>query len=288
MLRLLPRGQLGMPEPVASELAPPPQQDCMSLIFSAGISSATGQILSVRVMSNARANLAMQIGAARGVFLLKAARGAYRARELETEHTAMLELARGPVPVPAALLCGRATGMAYLLRPMVPGEPAGAVLASGGPEERLHLFDLFGRTLRDIHSVAVPSWTWSQWLEHSLTAAGANLRCGALLDSSEFESESSAESVLSRLRRSRPAPGEVVLLHGDFRPKNLIWQAGRIVSVVDWGFADFGDPYYDLAIMLWYAQTQEERAAFLSAYGTDDMCEDRLAYCTALSNFLNI
>ena len=51
--------------------------------------------------------------------------------------------------------------------------------------------------------------------------------------------------------RRRPS----VLLHGDFWPGNVLWQAGQLVAVIDWEDAKLGDPLADLAIsrldMLW-------------------------------------
>ncbi|MFN8492274.1 MAG: phosphotransferase [Caldilineaceae bacterium] len=44
---------------------------------------------------------------------------------------------------------------------------------------------------------------------------------------------------------SRNAP---VLLHGDFWPGNILWQAGKLVAVIDWEDATVGDPLLDLAI----------------------------------------
>lgn len=44
-------------------------------------------------------------------------------------------------------------------------------------------------------------------------------------------------------RRNAPA-----LLHGDYWPGNLLWQAGRLAAVIDWEDAALGDPLADLAI----------------------------------------
>ena len=50
----------------------------------------------------------------------------------------------------------------------------------------------------------------------------------------------------------KPAPftGKSVLLHGDFWFQNLIWQGDRIVAILDWEDAAFGDPVSDLACAL--------------------------------------
>jgi aminoglycoside phosphotransferase (APT) family kinase protein len=43
-----------------------------------------------------------------------------------------------------------------------------------------------------------------------------------------------------------PPPDRQVLLHGDFRPANVLVDAGRISALLDWEFARLGDPLDDL------------------------------------------
>ncbi|MBV9790202.1 MAG: phosphotransferase [Chloroflexi bacterium] len=56
----------------------------------------------------------------------------------------------------------------------------------------------------------------------------------------------------------------VALLHGDFWPGNLLWQAGRLVAVIDWEDAALGDPLADLA---------NTRLEIMWAFGGDAMQE---------------
>src|SRR5262245_21648327 len=44
-----------------------------------------------------------------------------------------------------------------------------------------------------------------------------------------------------------PQVSEPVVLHGDYWPGNVLWRDGRLVGVVDWEEAAFGDPLADLA-----------------------------------------
>jgi aminoglycoside phosphotransferase (APT) family kinase protein len=41
--------------------------------------------------------------------------------------------------------------------------------------------------------------------------------------------------------------GSPVLLHGDYWPKNVLWQDGRIAAIIDWEDAAVGDPLSDVA-----------------------------------------
>jgi aminoglycoside phosphotransferase (APT) family kinase protein len=57
--------------------------------------------------------------------------------------------------------------------------------------------------------------------------------------------------IRSALRASWP-PQQVngpVVLHGDYWPGNVLWRDGRLVGLVDWEEAAFGDPLADLANM---------------------------------------
>ncbi len=46
----------------------------------------------------------------------------------------------------------------------------------------------------------------------------------------------------------RPSSPTAVLLHGDYWPGNVLWQAGEITAVIDWEDARLGDPLFDLSI----------------------------------------
>jgi aminoglycoside phosphotransferase (APT) family kinase protein len=53
---------------------------------------------------------------------------------------------------------------------------------------------------------------------------------------------------LGWLRRNIPEyDGPVVLVQGDTGPGNFMFEGGRVVAVVDWEFAHFGDPMDDIA-----------------------------------------
>ncbi len=54
------------------------------------------------------------------------------------------------------------------------------------------------------------------------------------------------EFVLRRLERDRPRPAAITLIHGDYRIGNIMVADGRIAAVLDWEFADWGDPDEDL------------------------------------------
>jgi hypothetical protein len=50
-----------------------------------------------------------------------------------------------------------------------------------------------------------------------------------------------------------PGPGEA-MQHGDLGPWNLLWgQDGRLGGVLDWDFAQPGDPWFDTGHLAWFA-----------------------------------
>jgi aminoglycoside phosphotransferase (APT) family kinase protein len=59
-----------------------------------------------------------------------------------------------------------------------------------------------------------------------------------------------------------PQRNKSVLLHGDFWPGNILWRDGRLVGIIDWEDARFGDPISDLA---------NGRLETLWAFGRDAM-----------------
>jgi len=52
------------------------------------------------------------------------------------------------------------------------------------------------------------------------------------------------------LRREKPRPLPVVLVHGDFNPANFLYQDGRVTALIDWENAHMGDPREDLGWMV--------------------------------------
>jgi aminoglycoside phosphotransferase (APT) family kinase protein len=51
------------------------------------------------------------------------------------------------------------------------------------------------------------------------------------------------------LRRERPRPLPVVLVHGDFNPANFLYENGRVTALIDWENSHMGDPREDLGWM---------------------------------------
>jgi aminoglycoside phosphotransferase (APT) family kinase protein len=55
-----------------------------------------------------------------------------------------------------------------------------------------------------------------------------------------------AELALRWLDRERPPSDRIVLCHGDFRTGNFLADDSGIAAILDWEFADWGDPHEDI------------------------------------------
>ena len=52
------------------------------------------------------------------------------------------------------------------------------------------------------------------------------------------------------LRRNKPRPLQLVLVHGDFNPANFLYEDGRVTALIDWENSRVGDPREDLGWMV--------------------------------------
>lgn len=251
------------------------------------VTALTGKIRTVHQPEQGVCNLALALEAENGTFLLKIAQGGYRSQELWAEHMVMQSLHGGPVPVPESLAYIRRGALSYQLRAYIPGQPLNAVLRTD-ESIRPKAIRQMGETLHAIHAIHPDvEWTWDEWLAKSLDRAGLHLATG-VYDPTDFGPDLPPPQALQWLQANRPAAGSVCLLHGDYRPKNLMWAEDRVVSVIDWAFADLGDPYYDLSIFRYYMRDQAEWALFLGAYGLTAFDHERFRYNMVLHCFLNV
>jgi aminoglycoside phosphotransferase (APT) family kinase protein len=86
-----------------------------------------------------------------------------------------------------------------------------------------------------------------------------------------------------------------VLLHGDYWPGNLLWNAGRLVAVVDWEEPRIGDPLVDVAIsrldLLWMLGADAMHAftrAYIAITNVDVACLPYWDLCAALRPASNL
>ncbi len=187
--------------------------------------------------------------------------GAYRLEshpQIAAQEFAILQtLHRQGLPVPEPYFVddtGAVLGTPCLVMEFVAGE------ADFAPADLDQLLQHTAAQLAQIHRAD------ARGLE-SLGGTGTGYRArGSELDDSLQEGR--IRAVLEPLgtipRRNPP-----VLLHGDYWPGNVLWQAGRITAVIDWEDAAIDDPLDDLS---------NSRMEFNWAYGMAAMQQFTQAY----------
>jgi aminoglycoside phosphotransferase (APT) family kinase protein len=82
------------------------------------------------------------------------------------------------------------------------------------------------------------------------------------------------------LRRNKPRPLPLALVHGDFNPANFLYHDGRVTALIDWENSRIGDPREDLGWMV--AMDNMSNTAVMS-HPTDE--GGFLAYYNRLTGF---
>jgi aminoglycoside phosphotransferase (APT) family kinase protein len=180
-------------------------------------------------------------GTARSVVVQAERPGA--APTVEHEAQLLTAAARVGVPVPE-LLAADPSGVVLGRPSIVTGQVAGETLPRrilGAPQlvgARARFAENCGRVLAAVHSIPrgeVPGLP--------VPDAIGGLR--EIIDESA-EPHPVLEFALLWLEDNRPAPGEPVVLHGDFRNGNLVIDPTGIRAVLDWELAHVGDRLEDL------------------------------------------
>lgn len=181
------------------------------------------------------------------------------AHDVLREHRIMSALAGTVVPVPrmvAACADPAVLGVPFFVMEYVPG------VVLGDQEEAERTLDLPARAalgphlvdaLAGLHAVA-PSHVGladlgkgSDYVTRQLT------RWEGQLDRLGVPATAEMRDVLTRLRNGAPRQRVTTIVHGDFRPGNvIIGGAGEVRAVLDWELATLGDPLADVGWLLAY------------------------------------
>jgi aminoglycoside phosphotransferase (APT) family kinase protein len=133
-----------------------------------------------------------------------------------------------------------------------------------GEEARLTLAGELADLLASVHRVDVDERGLTSVLpDPGADPAGAELdRWLAELDRIEREPQPALRFAARWLRDHLPPPPErITLVHGDFRPANVLVHDGRLEVLLDWELAHLGDPVDDLG---WYTCSIYSREHFLA------------------------
>jgi len=171
-------------------------------------------------------------------------------REVET--TVLAAMAATNVPVPALRwvdLDGGRLGRPSLIMDIVPGTCDGFVLNGALPRDRRAAIagDMYDH-LAHIHQV---DWR-ALGLDEVLADPGDAAALAAVddweaqLHDVQLDPQPELTYVIAWLRANAPRNERTVLVHGDFKPGNVLLDGDDVSAVLDWETAHLGDPHEDL------------------------------------------
>lgn len=236
----------------------------------------TGKILIKEKKDEALCNEVYFINAENGKFILKIAHGKIRQDELEKEYRIISEL-KDNIKLPQIYLYVKEKDYSFFVMKYIEG-----LKPKTFTDE---ILQQMAKTLSSIHKTKKTNEYVN--FDNLLNIAEQNMTENRL-DLDEFVREDKTyepKQVLEYLRNNKPQVN-ACLLHGDYRPKNMIVN-NTDLYILDWGLSFVGDFYYDLAIIKWYF-TDGEFTKFVKYYGIENLDEERLKYNEWLSAFLNV
>jgi aminoglycoside phosphotransferase (APT) family kinase protein len=187
-----------------------------------------------------------------------------------------------PIPSPAVLWLdelGRSFGRPSMIMARSPGEASRALLRDRdplalGPEGRLRLARELCTLLAELHALDIEATGIGKIVPAPAVspAAGELASWTSELDRQELDPEPRLRMVATWLAENLPqAPSRLVLVHGDYRPANVLVHDGRIEALLDWELARLGDPLDDLG---WYTTPLYRREHFIEgSWETDDFLD---------------
>lgn len=287
--QLLPRSS-SVTDPVTlEERLPFPEEGPVDL--PQRILAVTGPLTHRTVRSRERCILTAELENSNGdLFILEAAHGVCRSQELGLEWHVLQALQGSPVPVPSPLAFVHTGPSAFLLMEGVPGRPVNDVLREIAQSDNHRMIvAAAGALLAQIHRLPASLLPWSSCVKEQLTCAEHNLN-RRIMSRAEFRAKGirgDPRCELERLKATCPTPGTTVFLHGDFRPRNLLWNGECITAVLNWRGAGIGDPCFDLAAAFSYLEPDGQQT-LLQAYGLDAVDPGRLDWFRTLAVYLMV
>jgi aminoglycoside phosphotransferase (APT) family kinase protein len=180
------------------------------------------------------------------------------------EFATMSLLRDAGVPVPAPMLLDAEGNL--LGTPSIVMSYAGEVVMQ--PDDRAEWLQGLSQAMRKLHSVTPTRFDLSHLQRFDREAVaeeiGEGLRPKSGSDNIARQALNALSKHLSRVEWLDPC-----LLHMDFWPANVLWQAGRVSAIIDWSPAKVGDRRLDVAqcrieVMLLYGLSAAQE--LLDAY----------------------
>ncbi|HJV56039.1 MAG TPA: phosphotransferase [Methylomirabilota bacterium] len=175
------------------------------------------------------------------------------AHAVDREYRIMTALAPTRVPVPRTYaLCGddAVIGTAFFIMEWVRGRVVADPLLPGmSPPDRGRVYDSMNEVLATLHQVDLEATGLTDYGRPGSYFARQIHRWTVQYRASETERIEAMEQLIAWLPEHVPAEERATVVHGDFRPGNLILHPTepRVVAVLDWELSTLGSPLADLA-----------------------------------------
>ena len=248
-----------------------------NLLNNNSILEITSEVVKYEKKAEALCNDVYLLYSKNGKYIIKIAKDKIRQDELEKEVNLINKL-KDVISLPQILLYFNNEEMSFVLMEYIDG-----IKIKSFSDD---ILQQMANTLKSIHNFNFSNGIVD--FDELLNIAKSNLNSNRL-DINEFidhKNIGSPESVLRYLQENKPKNIERRLLHGDFRPKNMLISNNNLF-VFDYGLSFYGDIYYDFAIFKYYL-SQEQFDKFIRFYGINKIDEERLKYNEYLSLFLNV
>jgi aminoglycoside phosphotransferase (APT) family kinase protein len=182
-------------------------------------------------------------------------------RRIELEYEVLRAVGPLPIPTPRAYGWdprGRALGVPCFLADLVEGESLLPHLMAGEPWAE----ELYIETACALQSIGRAD------LGAAADLLGEEESAAAVLEAAHAyfrtDPQPLAEAAYARLCSTMPSLPETRFSNGDLWPDNLLVRGGRLVGVIDWANAAFGDPIYEFMLLFFLrpelrARGMEER-----------------------------
>ncbi|MCS7460989.1 aminoglycoside phosphotransferase family protein [Paenibacillus doosanensis] len=239
----------------------------------------SGTVKSIRFPRQGHTSDVGIIECAHGRFVLKRAKGEQYCAWLSREVGVLSCLHSGaalPVPRVYRFVEQKEENQSWALLQCFEGETLREALTKeNSADKKQELIFRFGASLAQIHAALCPEALVgdADWLDDMLRKAEFNL--------ARYATDGTAE-LLELLKRSKPAPIENTLIHGDFTLDNALVHDGSITGIIDWSGGAFGDPRYDVSLAVrpkpGAMETDAEREAFFEGYGRKIISEREYRY----------
>jgi len=204
------------------------------------------------------------------------------------EYTLFQSLRKTSVPVPEPVLCctdETVIGSEFYLMEYLQGDflPDGIPPRFQSETYKQQLGEIIIDSLVAIHELDSndvpldPSTSPDEILRNEVTRWIDQLDKVASLTESE-RSLPDYNGISEWLEESVPDPSDPALVHGDYKPDNLMFAKDtppEIIGILDWEMSEIGDPLTDLGWLLSYWADPDDERTTARTYMQDDLFYDR-------------